>query len=307
MTGLFILLFGAQSQAADLSMGTYGRAGAATDLSGGEADTLDIVTYASRIGKGPYAEIDFVFEEEVEGSYFQITPAFAGQTFHYTGEWDADIAVRNLFAEGMSPRESGWSVWAGARMWRGDDVYLWDFWPMDNLNIVGGGGAFKRNGWELRAAIGLNRLTSGAFQQQSVTVQTPGGSATVEVLDRQRTVAACARVAWARSTSPAHRSTPSCTLPGARWKRSSRTAGRPGTIVPVVDLGLVRRVVAHFWSAQPRPCVFSGLGAPSGATPTVPPRYLFAVAGNRKGPLRPAVERGGSAMLTRPPPTGTTA
>ena len=194
MTGLLLMLSVLPVQATELAMGTYGRGGAATDLSGGEADTLDIVTYASRIGKGPYAEIDFVFVEETDGATFRavLTPAFAGQTFHYTGEWDADVAVRNLFAEATGPRDEGWNAWAGARMWRGDDVYLWDFWPMDNLNLVGAGGGFEKNGWELRTAIGLNRLTSGTFQQQSVTVQTPGSVASteVEVLDRQRTVAA---------------------------------------------------------------------------------------------------------------------
>jgi len=194
MTGLLLMLFALPAQATELAMGTYGRGGAATDLSGGEADTLDLVTYASRIGKGPYAEVDFVFVEETDGATFRavLTPAFAGQTFHYTGEWDADVAVRNLFAEAIGPRDEGWNAWAGARMWRGDDVYLWDFWPMDNLNLVGAGGGFEKNGWELRTAIGLNRLTSGAFQQQSVTVQTPGSVAPteVEVLDRQRTVAA---------------------------------------------------------------------------------------------------------------------
>lgn len=182
------------SHATELAMGTYGRGGAATDLSGGEAETLDLVTYASRIGKAPYAEVDFVFVEETDGANFRavLTPAFAGQTFHYTGEWDADVAVRNLFAEAMGPRDQGWNAWAGARMWRGDDVYLWDFWPMDNLNLVGGGGGWEGGGWDVRAAVGLNRLTTGNFQQQTIDVQTPGSvePTAVEVLDRQRSVAA---------------------------------------------------------------------------------------------------------------------
>lgn len=194
MIALSLLLLAGGAHATELAMGTYGRGGAATDLSGGQADVLDIVTYGSRIGKAPYAEVDFVFIEETEGANFRavLTPAFAGQTFHYTGEWQADMAIRNLFAEAMGPRDEGWSAWAGARMWRGDDVYLWDFWPMDNLNLVGGGGGYQANGWDLRAAVGLNRLSTGAFQYQTYGVQTPGSvSATeVEVLDRQRSVAA---------------------------------------------------------------------------------------------------------------------
>ncbi len=194
MNALALLLLAQPASATELAMGTYGRGGAATDLDGGQADTLDIVTYASRIGKAPYAEVDLVFVEETDGANFRavLTPAFAGQTFHYTGEWDADVAVRNLFAEAMGPRKEGWNAWAGARMWRGDDVYLWDFWPMDNLNLVGGGGGYEGHGWDIRAAIGFNRLTTGAFQYQTVGVQTPGDVAPtdVEVLDRQRTVAA---------------------------------------------------------------------------------------------------------------------
>ena len=30
-------------------------------------------------------------------------------------------------------------------MYRGDDVYLFDFWPLDNLNTVGGGAMYSFN------------------------------------------------------------------------------------------------------------------------------------------------------------------
>lgn len=182
------------ASAADLAMGTYGRAGVATDLDGGAADTLDVVSHPSRIGKGAYAEVDFVFWEKTDSADFRavLTPAFAGDPFHYTGQWDSDVAVRNLFAEAIGPRDQGWNAWAGARMWRGDDVYLWDFWPMDNLNLVGAGGGYEGHGWDIRAATGMNRLVGGDYQAQWVDVQEPGSvsTTTVEALDRQRTVAA---------------------------------------------------------------------------------------------------------------------
>ena len=34
-------------------------------------------------------------------------------------------------------------VWAGSRMYRGDDIYLLNFWPLDNLNTLGGGAQLR--------------------------------------------------------------------------------------------------------------------------------------------------------------------
>ena len=35
------------------------------------------------------------------------------------------------------------TLWVGSRMYRGDDIYLLDWWPLDNQNTVGGGAGYK--------------------------------------------------------------------------------------------------------------------------------------------------------------------
>jgi maltoporin len=121
-----------------------------------------------------------------------VTPALAGDLFHYDGAWDADLALRNLYAEASAlPRAPGLSCWAGSRMWRGDDVHLLDFWPLDELNVVGGGLTFRPKGWDFGLATGLNRLSAGEYQVQwtEVPEEAGVGSEPVLTMDRQRFVA----------------------------------------------------------------------------------------------------------------------
>ncbi len=73
-------------------------------------------------------------------------------------------------------------------MYRGDDIYLLDFWPLDNLNTVGGGARydFTPNTY-LAAHYGLSQPSSDFFTQ-SVTQPQPfnnPGAANVLVLNRQ--------------------------------------------------------------------------------------------------------------------------
>ena len=44
--------------------------------------------------------------------------------------------MRNLYAQGTYDNIT---MWAGSRMYRGDDIYLLNWWPLDNQNTVGGG------------------------------------------------------------------------------------------------------------------------------------------------------------------------
>ena len=67
------------------------------------------------------------------------TLALGHPIFHYDGDFDARLAVRNLYLEERDLGLEGLSLWMGSRMLRGDDIYLLDFWPLDNLNTVGGG------------------------------------------------------------------------------------------------------------------------------------------------------------------------
>jgi len=74
------------------------------------------------------------------------------------------------------------AVWAGARMYRGDDIYLLDFWPLDSLNTYGGGVAVRPGRSEAAVHVGMNRLDGDDFQVQTVTLAVPDGVAGEEVL-----------------------------------------------------------------------------------------------------------------------------
>lgn len=175
--------------------GSYGRVQASTDLAGGGGDAVNVASHAPRLEQGPYLELDFGFKAEMEnGARFDvlITPALAGDLFHYDGDFGNDIGLRNLYAQATKDVAAGVpvSLWAGSRMYRGDDIYLLDFWPMDNLNTYGGGVLVAPKNTEIAAQIGVNRLTGDDWQVQDVRVasaDTVEGE-TIRVLDRQRTV-----------------------------------------------------------------------------------------------------------------------
>lgn len=195
MTGavLALWLLSSPVRAADVTVGSYGRAQVASELDGGSGQSLDVVAFGSRLYKASYAEVDLGWKatDEESGTSFRalLTPALAGTLFHYDGTFDASLAVRNLYAEAR-PAGGDAFVWAGSRMLRGDDVYLLDFWPLDNLNTVGGGGGWRDDRTEVAAHVGLNRLDGGDWQFQSLDVPLVGGVGTesVVVLDRQRVV-----------------------------------------------------------------------------------------------------------------------
>ena len=45
-------------------------------------------------------------------------------------------------------------------MYRGDDIYLLDWWPLDNQNTIGGGASydFKKTDTRVAAHVGMQRL-----------------------------------------------------------------------------------------------------------------------------------------------------
>lgn len=194
MIALLLGALVAPAQAGEVRFGSYGRILAAGDVRGGAGDPIDVVSFGTRLEKAPYVELDVLFKEKLESGFRMrtvTTLALQGQPFHYTGQWDADLALRNLFAEAK-----GWSgevpltAWVGSRMYRGDDVHLFDFWPMDNLNTVGAGLIWDPKGWQVAVHGGANRLFGDDWQVQELEVLEPGGvgTETVEVLDRQRAV-----------------------------------------------------------------------------------------------------------------------
>ncbi len=180
------------------SLGSYGRAQSSFNLRGGRGDGLSVVSRPPRLELGSYLELDLKWnlraldDDGEEQGAFQVllTPALSGDLFHFDGVFAEDLAIRNLFAQGTFGR---FTVWAGSRMYRGDDVYLLDFWPLDQLNTYGGGGMVRYGAaqeGEVALHVGANRLFGDEFQFQRVDEPLPGGVGTesVRVLDRQRLI-----------------------------------------------------------------------------------------------------------------------
>lgn len=175
--------------------GSYGRVQVSSDMEGGGGDAFNVASYGPRLEKDPYLELDLGWRAALEdGSTFGVTlsPALSGQLFHYDGQWQDELALRNMYADAADfAGDVPLSVWAGSRMYRGDDIYLLDFWPLDELNTVGGGAALSPGRTVWRAHVGANRLVGEAWQYQEIEVQAPGEVAgeTVLALDRQRMIA----------------------------------------------------------------------------------------------------------------------
>lgn len=175
------------------SFGSYGRVIAATDARGGPGRDADIVAHGSRLDESNYVELELRRDDEwaKTGASTRLvaTLAIAHPVFHYDGEFDIDMAVRNLYLQTDDLGLDGLRVWAGSRMLRGDDIYLLDFWPLDNLNTLGAGVGFnyeQRSDFELHG--GLSRPDT-PFYHQSVDRPRPLnqlGATRVEVLNRQR-------------------------------------------------------------------------------------------------------------------------
>jgi maltoporin len=75
-------------------------------------------------------------------------------------------------------------------MYRGDDLYLFDYWPVDNLNTVGAGAGFRRGENDFALHAGLNRLDD-PYQYQTQLTPARGLGPPIEalVLDRPRVIA----------------------------------------------------------------------------------------------------------------------
>jgi maltoporin len=184
----------------DFSFGSYGRVIAGSDLRGGEGRQANIVGHGTRIDESSYAELQLERRDRYayEGRTFETrvvsTLGIAGPLFHQTGQFDAQLAVRNLYAEVSGLFADGLSVWGGSRMYRGDDIYLLDFWPLDNLNTVGGGFRFafdttSKKSTSVAFHVGMSRpLDPFTYQTVTASSVTGFGGQQVVVLNRLRVV-----------------------------------------------------------------------------------------------------------------------
>jgi hypothetical protein len=180
----------APDDATGFRFGSYGRILAGTDLRGGRPEPIAVVARGPRVVEKSYLELDFAYglRARESGTLLRtvVTLAFGDRLFHETGEFDAQPALRNLYAEARF--DDGTSLWVGSRMYRGDDIYLFDYWPLDDQNTVGAGALTRKGAVEVAAHAGVNRLLDD-YQFQARDVASPElGATTVTQLDRQRII-----------------------------------------------------------------------------------------------------------------------
>jgi LamB porin len=173
--------------------GSYGRVITATDLRGRPGRDADIVAHGSRLDADNYVELELRRDDHWEpldaDTRFVATLALGHPIFHYDGEFDARIAIRNLYIEEKHLGLENLAFWAGSRMLRGDDIYLLDFWPLDNLNTLGAGLRYEApTNTTAQLHVGMQQPANLFYRQQA---ERPAplnqfGTATVDILDRQR-------------------------------------------------------------------------------------------------------------------------
>ncbi len=173
--------------------GSYGRVAAATDLRGGTPEAVNVVARGPRIVEPTYLELDLSYGFISKRKQFirpVMTLAFNDSLFHDNGEFKTGSAIRNLYVDAWgSLGSNSYNLWVGSRMYRGDDSYLFDEWPLDNQNTVGAGGKFVASRWNVAGHFGANRLLT-PYQFQQIDVANPEQGATTALqLNRQRIVA----------------------------------------------------------------------------------------------------------------------
>lgn len=177
--------------------GSYGRVVAAVNGEGGPGRDADIVSHGSRMDEDNYAEAELRREDYWGKTGIStsvvLTIAIASPVFHWSGDFELNAAVRNLYLEARNVGVEGLSAWAGSRMVRGDDIYLLDWWPLDNLNLLGAGVGYAHEmGTSAQLVVGATQPDVPFFKQ---TVERPApfdqfGSVAVPLLDRQKLIGA---------------------------------------------------------------------------------------------------------------------
>lgn len=178
---------------AGFSFGSYGRIMAGSDLQGGRAKPVEVASFGPRLIESPYVELDLSYRVEADsGARFRtlLTLGVSEALFHFNGRFDSAITLRNAYVAASHFGAEGLEIWAGSRMLRGDDIYLLDFWPLDELNTVGGGASLQIAGnTTISAHGGVNQLND-RFQYQEIEVSAPDfGTEAVILLDRVRALA----------------------------------------------------------------------------------------------------------------------
>jgi maltoporin len=190
--------------------GSYGRVQIASDLRGGTGRQANIVSNGTRIDEDSYAELELRREDSFEDGIKNkvvTTLALFPPFFHFSGDATQNIALRNLYDQATYGPVT---MWVGSRMYRGDDIYLLDWWPLDNQNTVGGGigvnlppTSFGET--SIAAHVGLQRLDNATqFEQIPVVAPFGVGTTNVTVLDRPRMTETLKITQLVRNSKAAH-------------------------------------------------------------------------------------------------------
>jgi len=177
------------------SVGSYGRFQFGGDLQGRPGHQTNVVAFGPRLIEPSYQQLDFYYRVLAPtgdlGTRARLVAALGlgEEAFHYTGEFQASLALRNMYIEVEDVLFKDLSLWAGSRMYRGDDIYLLDVWPLDNLNTLGAGAQAKLGELEAALHVGVNRLDN-AYQLQilEASLDDSVGSRTDVSLERQRSI-----------------------------------------------------------------------------------------------------------------------
>ena len=175
------------------SFGSYGRVGIGIDARGHTGYDVNVISHGSRLELPPYLELDLYYGGQIGNSDARwrviLAPAFDGDIFHFTGNFASRFGVRNAYIETDGLGTRGLNIWAGSRQLRGDDIYLLNYWPLDNLNTVGAGASYYRDKLYLQIHGGLNRLDDDT-QYDTIALPARGLGPPVQSLttDRPRSI-----------------------------------------------------------------------------------------------------------------------
>lgn len=178
----------------EFTFGSYGRIVAGSDLRGGSGYPTNVVSHGPRLHEAPYLELDLAYRLTAEsGARFTTvtTLAVTDALLHYDGDFGGALALRNAYVEAAEFGAPGLRIWAGSRMWRGDDIHLLDLWPLDELNTVGGGLSLDLPAdLRVRLHAGVNRVADRTtYQERTVPARGRAGTEQLLLLDRQRLLA----------------------------------------------------------------------------------------------------------------------
>jgi len=136
----------------------------------------------NRLQEGQYFELNFD-AKPLEHTFFVSTFSSGSTSYPYDnsigslnptgGSW---FNVRNLYLQYDNVGDGSGAFWFGARMFRGDGMYIFDTWPLDDHDMLGGGYVHKTDTCQAEFDIGTNK--DSAFGVPGNSASRTGGNPT---------------------------------------------------------------------------------------------------------------------------------